>query len=369
MADYLTNTTDLTKVADAIRAKGKTGASMTYPAGFVAAIEAIKTGTELKIIVSVKAGAVVTATKGSATVSGTSVNGTCTLVVPEAGTWSVAATLDGKTAAPKTVTLEDSQSVALSFLSAVLNDNDWSTIREVSDKGEAANWWSVGDCKAVTLNGTVGHLTLTNYTAYAFILGFDHNSAIEGKNRIHFQIGKTALSGGTDIAFCDDIYGGGASADGYFSYKHATKSSYDWYWCNLRTNICGTSLTSYAGTFIGAFPAELRAVLKAVTKYTGQYDNGGARSETEYCFALSDCEAGLWSQYSGNSTNQEQYAYYSAGNSKTKYNHAATSVLVNWWTRTPRSNSWQTSASVDTGGALTFALKEISYGVAPCFCV
>ena len=97
MAEYLTNTTDLTKVASAIREKGGTSDSLVYPDGFVTAIQAIQAGTELKIIVTVTSGATVTATKGSKVVSGTSVNGTCTLVVPEEGEWTVNATLGGKT--------------------------------------------------------------------------------------------------------------------------------------------------------------------------------------------------------------------------------------------------------------------------------
>ena len=43
MAEYLTNTADLTAVADAIRAKGGTAAQLVYPSGFVSAIQAIKT--------------------------------------------------------------------------------------------------------------------------------------------------------------------------------------------------------------------------------------------------------------------------------------------------------------------------------------
>lgn len=42
MAEYLTNTTDLTKVASAIRAKGGTSDPLVYPDGFVSAIQAIK---------------------------------------------------------------------------------------------------------------------------------------------------------------------------------------------------------------------------------------------------------------------------------------------------------------------------------------
>lgn len=44
MAEYLTNTTDLTKVASAIREKGGTSDPLVYPEGFVTAIGNIQTG-------------------------------------------------------------------------------------------------------------------------------------------------------------------------------------------------------------------------------------------------------------------------------------------------------------------------------------
>lgn len=44
MAAYLTNTADLTAVADAIRAKGGISDPLVYPDGFVTAIQAIETG-------------------------------------------------------------------------------------------------------------------------------------------------------------------------------------------------------------------------------------------------------------------------------------------------------------------------------------
>ena len=43
MAEYLTNTTDLTAVANAIREKGGTTAPLVYPDGFVTAIQSIDT--------------------------------------------------------------------------------------------------------------------------------------------------------------------------------------------------------------------------------------------------------------------------------------------------------------------------------------
>lgn len=44
MTDYLTNDTDLTSVADAIREKGGTSEPLEWPSGYVDAIEAIETG-------------------------------------------------------------------------------------------------------------------------------------------------------------------------------------------------------------------------------------------------------------------------------------------------------------------------------------
>ena len=69
MAEYLTNTADLTAVADAIRAKGGTAAQLVYPSGFVSDIQAIQTGVTPQLIVTTSAGAAVTATKGSKTVN------------------------------------------------------------------------------------------------------------------------------------------------------------------------------------------------------------------------------------------------------------------------------------------------------------
>lgn len=48
MSDYLTNTTDLKAVADAIREKGGTSNSLVFPDGFVSAVAAIKTTPALQ---------------------------------------------------------------------------------------------------------------------------------------------------------------------------------------------------------------------------------------------------------------------------------------------------------------------------------
>lgn len=376
MAEYLTNTTDLTKVASAIREKGGTTDSLVYPDGFVTAIQAIQTGTELQIIVTVESGATVTATKESLSVSGTSVNGTCTLTVPEAGTWSVSATLGGQMSDTKSVFITDSYALTLSFVSSTLNDNEWSVIKSVSDAGQGANYWSIGDRKEVTLNGTVGRLTLSNYTTYAFIIGFNHNASVEGTNRIHFQLAKTALSGGTDIALCDSDYNYSVSETGYFSMNGSNTNSGGWKSSNMRTNICGTSLSSYSRTIIAVIPDALRAALKSVTKYTDNIAGGAASistvvATTDYFFLLSEFEVfGSISYGNTNEKNkQAQYAYYSAGNSKIKYKHDSTRTAASWWLRSPGAGNNYYFVYVSNYGTVYAGGADLSIGFAPGFCV
>ena len=402
--------------------------------------------SQLRLIVTVSAGATVTATNGSKTISGTSDStGVCTLIVPEAGTWSVSATLNGQTSNTQSVSVKDSYAVSLTFFSATitvtvdsgasvtlkksgttiatktsngtvvftvtetgaytivatkngqttsgsvnvvsgttsysltlffvsstLNNNEWSIIKSVSDAGQGANYWSIGDRKAITLNGTVGALTLSNVTTYAFIIGFNHNSSVEGTNRIHFQLGKTALSGGTDVCLCDRYY---SNTGGGFRMNTSNSNSGGWASSNMRTAICGTSLSSYSGTIIAVIPAALRAVLKSVTKYTNNTGNSSAASAvtatTDYFFLLSECEVFGSTDYANTneSSKQAQYSYYSAGNSKVKYNHSATSTAVFWWLRSPVASASTYFVCVRTDGTVYYNGAHYSHGFAPGFCV
>ena len=374
MAEYLTNTADLTAVANAIREKGGTSEQLACPDGFVAAIQAIQTGVPLQIAVATNAGATVTATKGSKTVSGTAdTSGHCTLTVDEAGTWTVTVATASTTKTSDVVV--GISNVFLLSVDSVLNNNSWETIKKVSDAGQGANYWSIGDRKAVTLNGTVGHLTLSNHTTYAFIIGFNHNASVEGANRIHFQLAKTALSGGTDVALCDSKYNSQVSATGYFSMNSSGTNSGGWNSSQMRTKICGTSLSSYSGTIIAVIPAALRAVLKSVTKYTDNTGNSSAASAvtatTDYFFLLSEFEVfGSISYGNTNEKNkQAQYAYYSAGNSKIKYKHNGTSTAVAWWLRSPRASSSAGFIRVNADGTVGNTNANSSRGFAPGFCV
>lgn len=257
----------------------------------------------------------------------------------------------------------------------VLNNNDWATISAYSSAGTAANYWSVGDCHEITLNGTVAACTWTNYSCYAYILGFNHNSSLEGSNRIHFQLAKTAQTGGKDVCFTDSIYG---STGGGFHMNTSSTNSGGWKSSQMRTAICGASPSSYSRTIIAVIPAALRAVLKAVTKYTDNTANGGGSTAsyvtetTDYFFLLSEFEVfGSISYGNTNEKNkQAQYAYYSAGNSKVKYKHNGTSTAASWWLRSPDASYYSSSfVDVYTDGTVNGYDASYSDGFAPCFCV
>ena len=379
MAEVLTNTTDLTKVAAAIREKGGTSDPLVCPDGFVTAIQAIKTGTELKIVVSVTSGATVTATKGNKVVSGTSVNGTCILTVPEEGEWTVSATLDGKTSDSNIVNVVSSYDTVLEFVSAstTLNDNSWETIRKISDAGTGANYWSIGDRKAVTLNGTVGQLTLSNYTKYAFIIGFNHNQNLEGANRIHFQLAKTALTGGTDVCLCDNSYSSAVSPAGGFCMNFNSTNTGGWKDSVMRKIICGAEQGGTTISILNAISDDLKSALKSVTKYTDNTGGGSTAASavtatTDYFFLLSEYEVfGSISYANINEKNkQAQYAYYSAGNSKIKYHHALTGTAVHWLLRSPGAGYSDFFVIVYADGTVNdYYTADTSLGFAPGFCV
>ncbi len=255
-----------------------------------------------------------------------------------------------------------------------LNDCTWDKISEISSSGQAANYFAVGDRKEIVLNGTVGALTFNDYHTYAFIIGFDHNAELEGDHRIHFQLAKTALSGGTDICFIDGSYNSRGSSAAFRMNTSDTNSG-GWEDSYMRNNICGTSKSTTSGRIMGAIPAELRNALKSVTKYTNNTGNssssGAVTATTDYFFLLSEYEVfgniTRSNRYEANY--QQQYAYYSAGNSKVKYEYNSTGSTTFWWLRSPFVGSSSYFMYVRNDGTVYGRYPNFSYGFAPGFCV
>lgn len=265
--------------------------------------------------------------------------------------------------------------VSVSLISNTLNENSWADIKSVSDAGTGATYWNVGDYKNIQIFGTVQGMSL-NSTVRAFILGFNHNSGKEGSNRIHFQIGKT--TSGTDIAFCDSNYPNTGSSQG-FRMNLSNTNSGGWngsYGRNTLLGNSGTPTAPPANSFMAALPADLRAVMKPVTKYTDNTGNasntsGAVTATTDYLFFLAEFEVqgarSYANQYEQNY--QAQYDYYKAGNSKVKYRHDDTGTAVYHWCRSADYNNSGNFCSVTTGGAADFGGACGSGGLAPGFCV
>ena len=255
-----------------------------------------------------------------------------------------------------------------------LDNYTWDEISQISSANLGESYFSVGDRKQITLNGTIGQLTLSNYSTYAFIIGFNHNSGREGSGRIHFQLAKTALSGGTDICFTDGSYNSSGSSAAFR--MNTSRTNYGgWNSSYMRNNICGTSKTSTSGTIIGVIPAELRNALKSVMKYTNNTGRSTASSAvtatTDYFFLLSEYEVfgniTYGNTYEANY--QQQYAYYSAGNSKVKYRHNSTGSAAYWWLRSPAAGNAYRFVFVYTGGTVNDNGANYSLGFASGFCV
>ena len=330
MAEYLTNTTDLTLVADAIRTKGGTTELLVYPDGFVTAIQDIQTGTELQIIAYVTSGATVTATKGNLSVSGTSVNGTCTLVVPEAGTWSVTATLNGQTSDTKSVSVVDRYALALSFLKDNFADNDWSAIIAACHSGSVPSTWVVGNSKTMTINGT-------NYQID--IIGKNHDDYADGS-------GKAPLTFQLHDCYAD---------------KKAMNSS--------NTNSGGwknsAMRSAHLPAILALMPTEVQNGIREVSKKASVGDTSSTiETVSDKLFLLSEVEIFGSTSYS-KSGEGTQYDYYKAGNSTVKkWNGSA----ANWWERSPSASRSARFCMVGTGGAASSFGASYAFGVAFGFC-
>lgn len=316
----------------------------------------------------------ISASSNDTQVATTSVSGN---VVTVTGVKSGNCVITINVAADTNHTAPESQTVnvSVSLISNTLNENSWADIKSVSDAGTGATYWNVGDYKNIQISGTVQGMSL-NSTVRAFILGFNHNSGKEGSNRIHFQIGKT--TSGTDIAFCDSNYSNTGSSQG-FRMNLSNTNSGGWngsYGRNTLLGNSGTPTAPPANSFMAALPADLRAVMKPVTKYTDNTGNasntsGAVTATTDYLFFLAEFEVqgarSYANQYEQNY--QAQYDYYKAGNSKVKYRHDATGTSVYHWCRSASYGGSRYFCTVSTDGDASFSLAYFSFGLAPGFCV
>ena len=350
---------------------GKATGSITLSASSLSLTYPKTSGT---ITVTRPGSGTVTASSGSTNIATVSVSGT-TITVTAKATGSATITVNVGADTNYTAPSSKTFTVAVTLVSKTLSSNSWAVIKAVSDAGQGANYWSVGDTKRITLNGKVGAYTFSNFNVDVFILGFNHNSSKEGSNRIHFQIGKVS---GKAVALCDSQYNGSGSS-AMFHMNSSDSNSGGWNGSYMRKTLLGNSNTpasTLENSLMAALPSDLLAVMKTVTKYTdntgdGSNSSGNVTSTTDYLFLLAEFEVFgtryYANQYEQNS--QKQYEYYKAGNSRVAYNHSAVSTAVWWWLRSAYCNGSSSFCDVNTDGGYYNGAANYSAGLRPGFAV
>ena len=323
-------------------------------------------GGDLELVCNVDTGSTVTATLGSQTVTGVSVDNQIRLKIPKEGKWTVSAVKGLMVSVPQQISVPATLDIPL--VAQELDDTSWAAIKQVADASMGTNFWSVGDCKQITMNGKVSDgLTLSSYSTWVHIIGFDHNSSREGTG-IAFQ-GFKATKNGTPVCLVDSRYNNQCNS-GWFcmngvSTSGSSTNAGGWSSCGMRQSIMPL--------IKAAFPSDLQAVIKTSTIYTDNTGNGSGNvaptATQDDVFLLAEYEIFGTRSYA---TTQEanylkQYAYYAAGNSKVKYKHNATASAAIWWERSPYSGGSLYFCCVYTSGSANNNSANLSFGVAPAF--
>ena len=267
-----------------------------------------------------------------------------------------------------------------------LEESTWAEIAQVSaNKQWDAMGWQVGDSKTITLNGTVGTLALDNYQCKVYIIGFDHNADKEGQG---ISFGMLESIDGKQLCLVDQYYQqSNVSEVMAFTMDTKQNSLGGWKESKMRKTILGstdvengdatpeTISNPAANTLMAALPADLRAVLKPITKYTrndkGVSDISSITPTIDYLPLMAEFEVqGAEANANPNEkTYQAQYEYYKSGNSKIKYKHNNVDTKATWWLRSSDKTKSGFCFVGNGGQAGTSPNPKYSMGVAPAFLV
>lgn len=327
-------------------------------------------GMNPSITVTTIVGATVTVTLGTKSATAIATGGTAKISVWDYGSYSVHAAL-GDAVGDATVDVIAVQDYAVTVETAVpiptvLNNATWAQIKEVAEKSQGSNYWSVGDTKQITINGKLSDgLTLSNYQTWVYIIGFDHNSAIEGTG-IAFQGFKTLQTGGVDVALRDSAYPSERTSGQWFNMNNSQSNAGGWKNSRMRS----TTIPLVKS----ALPSELTSVIKTTTIYSDNTGGGSdvasyvtATQDDLYLLAEFEIFGGNMFSNSAERNHQKQYAYYVAGNSKIKYPHDSMENTVVWWERSVNAgNSFMFCRVSNVGDANTFYASRSSC-LAPAF--
>jgi hypothetical protein len=286
-------------------------------------------GGVYQIAVETSAGASVSASKGTTTVSGTAdTSGSCTLTLYEPGEWSVSASLNNVT---KTQTVNigtQSMKLPLIELADAFAANSWETIIAACQSGNVPDSWAVGDSKPMAINGT-------NYQID--IIGKNHDVYTDG-------------SGTAPLTFqLHDCYS-------------EAKQMYDTDLSGLGWKNTDMRLT-YLPAILALMPAEVKNGIHAVNKKTSEGGNSTTiETVSDTLFLLSEVEV-FGTNHSSVPGEGIQYDYYKAGNPKIKKREGVDEF---WWERSSASGGM--FCRVRDNGQAGASNASSSLGVSFAFC-
>lgn len=282
-------------------------------------------------------GAVVTATNGTKTFSGTvPSSGVLSLTITTSGTYTVTATKSGETTDPVSVAITTSgqtYSVECLFFNSVLSKNTWAQIAKASATGKASQLWSVGDTKDIT----VGSETLT-----LVIMGFNHDDLASG-GKAGITFGMKNLMATTRRMNASNTNSGGFTGSEMYSWLQ--------------------------NTLLPTLPSDLQAVLKSVNKKT----SAGSQSSTintnsMKLFLFSEIEIFGSTTYS-KAGEGSQYSYFATAANRIKYLSNGSGSANWWWERSPYGSNSDGFCFVNSDGGADVNGALVTSGVCFGFCV
>ena len=325
-------------------------------------------GLPIRLIVTAPTGSAVSVTQGATVLAANEVDGVWTFAIPSLGVWTIHATIEGQSLTQDVdISKVGQYNVTLEApIKSTLNDNDWATIKSVADESKGPNYWAVGDTKQIVINGKLSDgLTLSNYSTWVYIIGFDHNKDVEGTG-IAFCGFKSAQTGGGDICLTDSGYYSSKTSGQWFNINNLESNAGGWASCLMRT----ATIPAFRNTL----PADLLSVIKTTNIYTDNVGGGGnlpssVTATQDDIYLLAEWEiGGMRSDANSAEQNyQKQYAYYAAGNSRIRGNQGSASDRTDWWERSPYGTQTLTWCLVGNTGTLTGVSTKFCGGFAPAF--
>lgn len=286
-------------------------------------------GGVYQIAVETSAGASVSASKGTTTVSGTAdTSGSCTLTLYEPGEWSVSASLNNVTKTQAVNIGTQSMKLPLIELADAFAANSWETIIAACQSGNVPDSWAVGDSKPMAINGT-------NYQID--IIGKNHDVYTDG-------------SGTAPLTFqLHDCY---SEAKQMYSIN---LSGLGWKNTDMRL--------TYLPAILALMPAEVQNGIHAVNKKTSEGGNSTTiEIVSDTLFLLSEVEV-FGTNHSSVPGEGIQYDYYKAGNPKIKKREGVDEF---WWERSSASGGM--FCRVRDNGQAGASNASNSLGVSFAFC-